>query len=288
MKSIYKTQEDKSILLSLYHKKLSAFKGFTNSLFIDTRFGKTHVLQSGKKDGQPLIVFHGINAGAPLTLEAIIGLGDTYCLYVIDTIGQVGLSDENRLNIKNNSFALWTKDIMYKLNIATASFIGVSYGGYILQNVLMHQSSLVSKAIFVVPSGFANGPIGTSLKKLSLPLIRFLISKKSHYLKQFLSAFYSNISEDDLLFHRHILLGTFMDYRRPPLLKPSQVAHVESPVYCIVASDDVFFPGEKTLKRCALCFKNFSGSFLLNESKHMPKTSSYPSIQSQIDIWLKN
>jgi hypothetical protein len=68
---------------------------------------RTRVVKTGNKDGNIVFLFHGINAGAPLTLEAVKELGKDYLLFAIDTIGQATMSDENRINIEDNSYALW-------------------------------------------------------------------------------------------------------------------------------------------------------------------------------------
>jgi hypothetical protein len=57
-------------------------------------------------------MFHGYNAGAPITLEAVVDLLDKYCFYVIETVGQATKSEEVVINIKDNSFALWAEEVL--------------------------------------------------------------------------------------------------------------------------------------------------------------------------------
>lgn len=66
------------------------------------------------------MLFHGINAGAPLTLEAVKDLRKDYLLFAIDTIGQATMSDENRINIKDNSYAIWAEEVLSQLRIKEA------------------------------------------------------------------------------------------------------------------------------------------------------------------------
>jgi pimeloyl-ACP methyl ester carboxylesterase len=167
------------------------------------------------------------------TLEAVKELGKDYLLFAIDTIGQATMSDENRINIEDNSYALWADEILKKLNIKDAYFIGISYGAYILQKLISYKPELVTKCIFVVPSGLVNGKFGASMIKLTFPLVRFLITKKDAHLKKFIKAFVPE--EDEFMFRlqKALLTNLNMDYRRPILLREKDVKNFNNPVYMI-------------------------------------------------------
>ena len=121
------------------------------------------------------MLFHGYNAGGPLTLEAVIELMDTYCFYAIETVGQATKSDETTINIKDNSFAIWADEVLNGLQISCANFIGISYGAFILQKLITYKPNKVSSCIFVVPSGIVTGNAWKSITKLTLPFLRYKV-----------------------------------------------------------------------------------------------------------------
>ncbi|MCC5927923.1 MAG: alpha/beta hydrolase [Cyclobacteriaceae bacterium] len=289
MKSIYKNQEAKRKMMALYDEKLQSLQIEYQSRYLETRFGKTHVITTGNEQAAPLILLHGINAGAPLTLEAIKNLGDAFCLHAIDTPGQTTRSDENRINIKGPDFAEWLHDVMQGLGIEKAHFIGVSYGAFILQKMMTYYPEKIRSAVFVVPAGLCNGPVYRSFVHLTIPLIRFLLSKKDRHLARFLSAF-SDAEAGSTMFEMQkiMLLETYMDYRRPGLLKKQDVANYKSPLYVVVAADDVFFPGDKAIQRCREIFSNVQDVHILKTSKHMPNASCYPAMEARIREWLRD
>ena len=86
MKQLYKTPESKDLILSLYNEKLESLDIEYENIDVVTSFGRTRVVKTGNKDGNIVFLFHGINAGAPLTLEAVKELGKDYLLFAIDTI----------------------------------------------------------------------------------------------------------------------------------------------------------------------------------------------------------
>ncbi len=284
--TIYKNPEAKKILMELYDKKLEACNIEYEDIYVDTYAGKTHVIATGPKDAQPIVLLHGINAGVPLALEAIKGLNTKYRIYGIDTIGQATKSDENVLPIKDESYGKWMAETIEKLGLKSVPVIGVSYGGFLLQRLIMHAPQMVSKAIFVVPAGLVGGPFLRSMKELTFPLMRFMFSKTEKNLIRFIKAFCSDLDEHTMTMQKTILAGVKVDFRRPKLLEAKDVKGFKSPVYAMVADNDIFFPGDKSLERCKLLFENFKEEHVLKNSKHIPPLSSYGEIESTIGEWL--
>jgi len=286
MKSIYKSEQAKKQVLELYDEKLKSLGIDFEEMDVNTSFGKTRVVKAGNENGKKIIVFHGINAGAPFTLEPVKGLIDKYLLYVIETIGQATKSAETIIDIKSEDFAKWADEVIEQLSIQNASFIGVSYGAYILQKLMIYRPDRLDKCILIVPAGLVNGSLGSSLKKLTFPLIRFMITKKDKHLKSFVSAF---VPEDDnfmFRFQRALLLGVNIDFRRPSLLKQKDVAHFTKPVYIMAADNDVFFPGIEAVQRAKDIFQNLQDVYIFKNSRHMPSADVYPLMQQKLEEWI--
>lgn len=286
MKTIYKSEKAKQEVLSLYDEKLESLNISYQEIDVATSFGKTRVIKTGNENGKKIILFHGINAGAPVTLEAVKDLREDYLLFAIDTIGQATKSAETTLNIKDNSYGIWADEVMEQLSIQEAYCIGISYGAYILQKLLIAKPNRILKSIFIVPSGLVNGKMLPSLTKLSFPLMRYMMTKKDQHLKAFTSAFVAK--EDAFMFRmqKALLDGVNIDYRRPLLLKEKEVSHFTKPVYIMVADDDIFFPGEQAIQRAKQIFKNIGGIYHLKNCKHIPSINTYSEIQNVIKGWL--
>ena len=61
MKSIYRSQQGKELILELYDSQLTRLGKPYNDIFVDTSFGRTHIIETGAMSGAPLLVFHGGN-----------------------------------------------------------------------------------------------------------------------------------------------------------------------------------------------------------------------------------
>jgi pimeloyl-ACP methyl ester carboxylesterase len=284
--SIYKTLDAKKTIMELYEKKLEACNIKYEETYINTFAGPTHVIIVGDKLLPPVVLLHGINAGSPLALEAMINLEKSNCIYAIDSIGQATKSSETRLPLNDNSYGIWLSEVCDKLQLNYTTFISVSFGAFFLQKLIAHNPKIIKKAIFIVPSGFANGPLFKSLLKLTYPLIKFLISKKETDLINFMDAFYNEKDRHSIDFQKAVLLGLNMDYRKPPIVKMNETINFNAPVYLMVADEDIFFPGDKTIKLCKKLFTNLKDIFVLEGSKHIPDRSEYPKIAAKINEWL--
>lgn len=183
--------------------------------------------------------------------------------------------------INDHSYVAWASEVSAQLGLERATFISISNGAYILQRWIMYKAYAIDKAIFIVPSGFVNGSFWPSMKRWTLPLVRFMITKKDNHLKSFLQSFVSNEDEFMLRLQKAFLTGLNMDYLGPTLPKEKDVSMFERPVYLLVAEDDVFFPGDKTLARAFQVFKNVRGVYTI-KGKLMPGRETYPEIEQTI------
>jgi pimeloyl-ACP methyl ester carboxylesterase len=284
--TIYKNRETKEQLMKLYEEKLASLAILYSEKDVPTQFGVTRVVQTGNPKGKQIVLFHGINAGAPITLEAVKGLVDDYSLIVIETVGQATKSEGAVMNIKDDSFAVWADEVFEYLKITNANIVGISYGAFIVGKIIKYKPERIGKCVLVVPSGIVNGDFWESMKKLTFPLIKWQITKKESDLTSFINAF---IPKGDTFMHQMLsvmMKGVKLDTRIPPLLKVNDIKHFDKPVYVISADNDVYFPGEKVLTRSAELFSNLKETYLLKDSNHMPAKSSFPEIQKKLREWV--
>ena len=84
--SIYKSEKGKQEILELYDKQLQRLNMSYSDIWINTSFGKTHLVETGNLLGIPLLVFHGGNATTAYNLLLlIVNLGVAVTLYPSST-----------------------------------------------------------------------------------------------------------------------------------------------------------------------------------------------------------
>ena len=112
MSSIYRSEEGKSSILEEYEIYLNELGEKFTREYVETRFGKTHVLLTGPLDGKPLFILQGGNCVNPMTLSWFSSLFKEYRIIAPDTIGHPGYSEEASISTRFDSLALWVSDLL--------------------------------------------------------------------------------------------------------------------------------------------------------------------------------
>lgn len=104
-RKVYKTEEGKQASISLYEEQLRLLDTPYSDIYIDIDFGNTHLIETGKTTGKPLLVSHGGNTTTAYNLYLFRFLLEEFHIYAVDTIGHPGKSAEK--NIVCEQLELW-------------------------------------------------------------------------------------------------------------------------------------------------------------------------------------
>lgn len=160
--SIYSTVENETTLMIMYDERLSRWTVPYECIYLETRFGDTHVIASGPKDAPPLVLLHALGVNATMWLPNILDLSRYFRVYAIDTIGDLGKSRLYRLENypkDGQAYADWLEDVFEKLGIEQATVIGSSMGGWISLNFASYAPHRVNKLVLLAPQGLGSGSL---------------------------------------------------------------------------------------------------------------------------------
>lgn len=133
------------------------------SRFIETSFGKTHVLEGGNVKGRPMVILHGALASSAHILSELRYLADHFYLYAIDVIGQSVMSEDRHLSVHNNDYGLWLNECTGSLGLSRYSLIGVSFGGFVSMRTAAADPEALENLVLLVPAGLVNGRVWESM-----------------------------------------------------------------------------------------------------------------------------
>jgi len=153
-----------------------------SSKYIETSFGRTHMLVCGPEDAEPLILIPGTAGCAPLWRMQFKAFAESYRVYALDVIGQPGRSEANRLSLLNDDSVEWLTDVLDELGIDKAHFAGNSVGGWMAMRMGIERPERVNKVVMLGPTG---------LTRAKLP-VKIFVSKVLSKKKD------ANALEDDL------------------------------------------------------------------------------------------
>ncbi|MEM6804784.1 MAG: alpha/beta hydrolase, partial [Bacteroidota bacterium] len=117
MPSLFKSVAGKAEIINLYDEKLSELNIEYQYKSIDTSYGKTNIIVTGAPEKPPLMIVHGSNACAPISLETYPNLSAYFQVFAIDVLAQPNKSAETRLSMKDDSYGKWMNEIIDELKI---------------------------------------------------------------------------------------------------------------------------------------------------------------------------
>ncbi len=168
--NLYKTLEGYQRVMDFYDRSLASWDVPKESLWIETSFGPTHVLECGKRTGKPLILLHGQNANATSWVKWIHHLAADWRIFAVDTIGGMGKSAGNRLKNRGTDYGSWAAEVTRGLDLAAANWIGISFGGWLIINLAQVAPDLIGSAILLSSAGFLPVRLALILKMVSQSL----------------------------------------------------------------------------------------------------------------------
>ncbi|WP_165211957.1 hypothetical protein [Streptococcus tangpeifui] len=116
MSQVYRSKGGKRASYSLYDQQVEALNLPYQDIFLETSFGKTHLIELGNSDRKPLLIFHGGNTSSPYNLHQFKFLLKDFRTYAIDSIGQPRKSAETVLSPKNLDYGKWAKQVIEQLH----------------------------------------------------------------------------------------------------------------------------------------------------------------------------
>jgi len=282
MNSFFYSAGAKQELIRMYFQMLDKLPIRYELMKIETTFGDTNLVITGPKEKPALVLMHDANAFAPLAIEAMIGLVNDFRIYAVDIPGQPNLSEEFRLNTKDNSYGEWMYEILSRLGIFNATLVGISLGSFITLKTLTFDENRIARAFLITPAGIVNSNPFISFLNVFLPIKWSRMTKNTKYIRRFLGNIYAEIDEFAEAFLSMVTLNYRIDFSSVPIISKQEAAKVKTPLSIFGAEHDILFPGEMVLKRAKQLFPSLRDAVLLKDSKHIPSKHNYRDIADYI------
>lgn len=282
MKSLFKTLEGKREILSLYDQKLNESNTDFEYIQVETTFGKTTIIATGKPSNPPIVLVHGSNGCAPIAMETYPNLHRSFRVFAVDVIAQPNKSAETRPSMKDDSYGKWMNEVINKLNITDVTLAGFSFGGLVILKTLEHNESKIKEVYLSAPAYIVNGNPIKALFKIFIPMRRYMSSRKIKFVESFLTEVFTDRDEFAIKYLSKVFLYFKMDFTPVPVIDAKKAKLIETPITLIAAKNDIMFPGEKMLKRASRIFPSLKNSVLLENSKHVQSASDNLVIENMI------
>ncbi|MFE3222825.1 alpha/beta fold hydrolase [Nocardia sp. NPDC059228] len=246
MNAIYKSEAGRAAIQARYRDILRQWPVPAEQLHLATREGDTFVLASGPQDAPPVILLHGSGSNNSAWRADIASWSREFRVYAVDLPGEPGGSAESRPALGSEALAQWLDDVLAGLELSSASFVGMSLGGWIALDYAVRRPDRVTRLALLCPGGIGKQRFGWIFKNL----VDHLFSK--HDLRRS-AAIVTGLNLTD---HAEILDDVTLTFThftprtgKLPIFTDDQLRSLTMPVLVIVGEDDAMFKSADTARR---------------------------------------
>lgn len=280
--SSYKSEADKQFVENWVERVQTINSSFYEKLTVDTSFGETVIwgFNHNRQDLEPIVFLPGAR-----TCGMFWDLNDNlkilkkdFRIYLIDVIGQPGLSSGNSPDAKTKEFGFWLGEVLDALSLSKTNLVGASFGGELAMKFATVAADRIKKMVLMNPIGLSYISLAPKVLFYNLLPIYFPNSRN-------VERFMDNVvlaAPDDLPAPRRALLGEFIlqtltrfnfraDY--PYKMPDAELNGWRVPTYLILGGSDKLIPHRKTIERAKQLLKNLKDVKILNGIGHGIETS---------------
>ena len=265
--SLYKSAEGYQAVMAHYDAAFEKMGLPYETTYVETRHGVTHTTLTGKADGKPLVVWHGLNAHSAAMTRWIADLAPLYRVYAIDIIGGMGKSAPNRPDKTGPAYGEWAADALEGLGLARANVIGVSNGGWLIVKLASVAPERIGSAVLVSTGGFR--PIS---KRLILRMMPYLAlrppAEAAHRFMALLSPPGSVPDPGDMMLF-DLLMAHFRLEQNPRVLRDEEIRSLVAPTHLMMGQYEVSFDPYQVIARAMRLLPNLISAEIVPGVGHM-------------------
>jgi pimeloyl-ACP methyl ester carboxylesterase len=250
---------------------------------LETSFGNTRILSVNHSDQQLIPVVYVPGARTCGTFLALSNqlhiLSDKHRIYLLDVVGQVGMSDGNCPSLKDSSYGIWLNDVCQKLQIQRAVFVGASFGGQIIIKFAAVAPERIEKAVLMNPIGFSSisfSPL--NLYRTLLPVILPNRKNVDNFLNQIVFAPGDEISMETKKRVADFVENAVKNFQfagdYPSRMSDTEIKKLVTETHLLVGERDGLIPFRKTIERAKALLPNLKSIKIFPEQAHGIEVSS--------------
>lgn len=157
--SIYKAERYKEKLNEIYDAKLAAWPVPYESVFLDTPYGKVHVIVSGNENDPAILLVNASALAGWSWIHNVQELSKEYRTFAIDNIGEGGKNEmlaPGNIPKTGEEIADFYSGLCDQLGIQKAHVVGASIGGFISTNIALYAPERVNKLVLLGAMGYGS------------------------------------------------------------------------------------------------------------------------------------
>jgi pimeloyl-ACP methyl ester carboxylesterase len=185
-------------------------------------------------------------------------------------VGQPGRSSELQPQPLGRHYASWLTDVLDGLALDAASFLGVSFGGAVILDLASASPARISRAVLIVPAGFAvaGSPVSLFLR-LFLPWQFYRFFPDRSNIADVVRPLAWELDGDHHEFFDAVLRHVRWLIPPPGPFTTADLKDFHAPTALYAAREDIFFPGDDLVRVARGTIANLAETKVY-DSSHYP------------------
>lgn len=238
---VFNSLNKKELYIKSYDETLKLWDVPFEEIDVATNYGIAHIIISGPKTGEPLVLFHGTDASSTMWYPNIKEFSAGYRVYAIDFPLEAGKSVSNCIKLSNKQVALFYDAIFKHFQMENINLLGVSRGGWMATYLALQPNNVIKKIVLLSPAQTFGG-VANLGKVLSGINLKMFPSPKST--DKFFDAFSYYPDKINSVFKNQLYLAYKYGNSKPRLLDMTQFSKKELkslkiPVLVLIGDHDI-------------------------------------------------
>lgn len=237
--SVFNSSESRDKFLKVYFQLMDTWTLPYETKWVETSFGKTHVIASGPAEGEPMVLLPGAQATSGMWGPMIPVLAKKRRVYCIDLIDQAGLSEPEKVLTGTQDSTAWLKETLDGLELTRVDMGGNSLGSFIVSIFAAAHPDRVRKLVLTAPAATVAGVRVLYIINILLASMTSSVSVKSRFLKKTAAGL---VDSRNKLFQ--VLLSAMTETRIiskivPRPLSADEIHSLKLPVLLVLGAKDI-------------------------------------------------
>lgn len=238
---ITKASASNAAYFKAYDETLKLWNVSFEELYIPTTNGIAHVIVSGPKNAEAVVLLHGMNASSTMWYPNIESLSKNHRVFAIDFILEAGKSYLYNDIESVEKVTDWYKEVLFVLELDSFHVIGASRGGWLAVNLALNNQKKIKSLILLSP---AQTFTWIRPSKDLFKNIITLLSSKEKQIAQSLESMSNNVTNISDVYLKQYKLGLeknsenkFITSMQP--FSNDELKSLQMPVLVLIGDDDM-------------------------------------------------
>ena len=238
---VFAKADEKKEYIKAYDKALALWDIPFEETNVETSCGLAHVIISGPQTGEPVILFHGMDASSTMWYPNVKELSKNHRIYAIDFPLETGKSMACAKKINSREIVLFYNEIFDHFKMENINLVAASRGGWMATFLALQPNNKIKKLILLSPAQTFGG-IRKPGKVLTAVSLKLFPSRKK--LNAFFDAFSSHPEKIDQRYKDQFFLANVYGNSRPDYISMTQFSKQElrslkMPVLVLIGNNDI-------------------------------------------------